>query len=103
MRLADLTTYHPVDPFQSYCLLRHRFHSRHFLVQRQDVWHGSHGRDGERVDLRVALGVVLLDVRELGRAAEGFVVPVQVSHPPSRKKKKSVIQSSDTFDRYAAG
>ena len=29
----------------------------------------------------MALGVVLLDVRELGRAAKGLVVPVQVAHP----------------------
>jgi hypothetical protein len=44
---------------------------------------------------------VLLDVRELGRAAEGFVVPVKVSHPPSRKKKVSHSGLLTRFFRYA--
>ena len=38
--------------------------------------------DGEGVDLSMALGVVILDVFELGRLAEGHrVVPVQMSYP----------------------
>ena len=62
--------------------LRRRLHSRDFLVQGQDVRHRTQGRDSERVDLAVALGVVLLDMRELGRAAESLVVPVKVAQPP---------------------
>ena len=63
------------------CLGR-RLHSRHFLIQRQDIRHRAHRRDGEWVDLAVTLGVVLLDVSKLSRAAEGLVVPVKVTQPP---------------------
>lgn len=51
------------------------------LVQREDVGHGADGRDGEGVDLRVALGVVVLDVQEVGRGGEGRRAPVQVPQP----------------------
>ena len=59
-----------------YCLRR-----CDLLIQRQDIRLRPKRRDGKWVDLLVALGVVLLDVRKFGRAAEGFVVPVQVSDP----------------------
>lgn len=65
-----------------YLSLRRSLHSRDLLVQRQDVRHRAQRRDGEWVDLAVTLGVVLLDVSELGRAAEGLVVPVEVAQPP---------------------
>lgn len=70
----------PFVPLRS--CFRRSFHSRHLLVERQDVGHGTQRRDGERVDLAVTLGVMLLDVRELRRAAKSLVVPVQVAHPP---------------------
>jgi hypothetical protein len=65
------------------CLCR-CFHSRDLLVQWQDIRHRAHGRDSEWVDLAVTLGVVLLDVSELSRAAEGLVVPVKVAQPPEK-------------------
>ena len=66
----------------AYLCLRRSLHSRNLLVQRQDIRHRTQRRDSEGVDLAVTLGVVLLDVSELGRAAEGLVVPVEVAQPP---------------------
>jgi hypothetical protein len=51
-------------------------HSGHLLVKRENIRHRAQRRDGERVDLAMTLGVVLLDVCELSRAAERLVVPV---------------------------
>jgi len=62
-------------------LLRHTINSSNFLVQRQDSRNRSHGRDTKGVDLLVALGVVALDVCEIGRFAKSWVLPVQVSDP----------------------
>lgn len=59
-----------------------RLHSRNLFVQWQNVRHRAHRSDREWVDLAVALGVVLFDVGEFGRAAEGLVVPVEVAQPP---------------------
>lgn len=53
----------------------------YLLVQRQNIGQRSNGRYREGVDLRVALGVMILDVQEVGRVLEGRVVPVQVAHP----------------------
>lgn len=64
--------------------LQSRLHSRHLLVDRQNVWHWSNRRNAVRVDLFMALGVVLLDMRELGRAAERRIVPIAVAEPSGR-------------------
>jgi hypothetical protein len=56
----------------------------YFLVQRQDVGYRANWCDRGRVDLLVALGVVVLDVCEFRRAAKGVVLPVQVTDPPVR-------------------
>lgn len=58
-----------------------KLHSGNLLVQRQNIRERSHGRDGQRVDLRVAAGVMVLDVREVGGLAKGLVVPVQIAQP----------------------
>lgn len=55
--------------------------SSDLLAQRQDVRHGPQWGDGQRVDLGVRLGVVVLDVEEVGGVAERRQVPVQVAHP----------------------
>lgn len=55
--------------------------SDNLLVERQNVRHGPQRGDGERVDLGVRLGVVVLDVQEVGGVAESRQVPVQVAHP----------------------
>lgn len=73
---------HTIHSLLIFPLLPRRPRRRDLLVQRQDIRHGTDGRDGERVDLRVRLGVVLLDVGELGRGAEGRFVPVEVAKPP---------------------
>lgn len=67
--------------------LRRGLHSRNLLVQRQDIRYRTHRCDSEWVDLAVTLGVVLLDVSELGCAAERLVVPVKVAQPPGRKSQ----------------
>lgn len=64
-----------------------RLDSRHLLVQRQDIRHRTQRSDSEWVDLAVAFGVVLLDVSELGRAAESLVVPIKVAQPPGRESQ----------------
>jgi hypothetical protein len=51
------------------------------FAQRQDVGKRSDGGDAVGVDLGVALGVVPLDVVELGGVLEGRVVPVEVAQP----------------------
>lgn len=56
------------------------------LPEREDIGQGPDGRDGEGVDLRVALGVVAPDVQEVGGGREGRRrragrVPVQVPQP----------------------
>jgi len=55
--------------------------SSNLLLQRQDIWHRSQRRNRQRVDLGVRLGVVVLDVQEVGRLAEGWDGPVQVAQP----------------------
>jgi hypothetical protein len=57
----------------------------HLLVKRENIRHRAQRRDSERVDLAVTLGVVLLDVCELSRAAESLMVPVQVTQPPRKR------------------
>lgn len=54
---------------------------RHFLIKGQNIRLGTQGRDRMRVDLHMALRVVVLDMGELGRAFESVVIPVAVSHP----------------------
>lgn len=56
-------------------------HSRHLVVQRQNVRQRTDGRYGEGVDLLVRLGVVVLDVQKVARVLEGRHVPVEVAHP----------------------
>ncbi|KAJ3472434.1 hypothetical protein NLG97_g10991 [Lecanicillium saksenae] len=51
------------------------------LLERQNVGQRADGRDGERVDVGVAAGVVPLDVLKLRRVLEGGNGPVQVAHP----------------------
>lgn len=72
--------------FSAHLCLGRRLHSRNLLVQRQDIRHRAQRRDSEWVDLAVTLGVVLLDVSELGRASESLVVPVEVAQPPERRR-----------------
>ncbi len=62
-------------------LLMRRSNSRHLLLERQNVGQRTKRRDRQRVDLRVAAGVVPLDVLKLRRVAECRQVPVQVAHP----------------------
>ena len=50
--------------------------SRHFDVQRQNGRLRPKRCDGQGVDLLVALGIVRLDVCELGGVVEGWVIPV---------------------------
>lgn len=69
----------------TYLRFRCGFYSRHLFVKRQDVRDRAQRRDSVRVDLSVTLGVVLLDVRELSRAAKRFVVPVKVAQPPRKE------------------
>ena len=71
----------------AYSCLRRRLHRSNLLVQRQDIRHRAHRCDGEWVDLTVTLGVVLLDMGELSRAAKGLVVPVKVSQPSGRRSQ----------------
>lgn len=88
-----------VDPGQTDVLfipsahlcLRRCLYSRHLLVQWQNIRHRAHRRDGEWVDLAVTLGVVLLDVSEFSRAAEGLVVPVKIAQPPGRQSQYDYI------------
>jgi hypothetical protein len=61
--------------------LQRSLNSRDFLVERQDVRFWPDWRNREGVDLLVALGVMLLDVRELCGAAESIVVPIAMSNP----------------------
>lgn len=46
-----------------------------------DVRRRADRNDSRRVDLRVRPVVVLLDVSEIGRVLEGWVVPVEVLEP----------------------
>lgn len=64
-------------------LHRRLSHGRHLLVWLQDVRQRPHRRDAELVDLLVTLGVVALDVDEVGgRLAERLrMVPVEIPHP----------------------
>jgi hypothetical protein len=60
----------------------HSLRTRNFIVFLQNVGQRPYRRNGEGIDLPVALGIVILDVFELCRLAEGHrVVPVQMSHP----------------------
>ena len=59
--------------------------SRDLLVERQDVGFWTNRCNREWVDLLVTLGVMFLDVRELGGTAECVVVPVTMSHPSRTK------------------
>jgi hypothetical protein len=56
-----------------------------FLIERQDVGFWTDWRNREWVDLLVTLGVMVLDVRELGGAAECAIVPVAMSNPSITK------------------
>lgn len=49
--------------------------------QGQDVGKRPQRRDRQRVDLGVRLGVVILDVQEIGRILERRNVPIQIPHP----------------------
>jgi hypothetical protein len=72
-------------------------HGGHLLVERENIRHRAQRRDSERVDLAMTLGVVLLDVCELSRAAESLVVPIQVAHPPE-KFSISNVESNEGMD-----
>jgi hypothetical protein len=56
-------------------------HSTNLLSERQNIRQGPKGRDAERVDLSVALGVMPLDVLKLRRFPKSLLVPVEVTHP----------------------
>lgn len=71
---------------QECILLRSRLclkclNSRHLIIQWQDIWKWAYGRDRERIDLCVTLGVMVLDVQEVCRVLEGCIIPVQIPHP----------------------
>lgn len=53
----------------------------HLLIKRQYRRLWSNWCDTERVDLLVALGVMVLNVREFGRATESLVVPIAMPDP----------------------
>lgn len=54
----------------------------HLLIHRKNVRDRSDRSDGEGVDLLMTPSVMVFDVRELGRASKGVVIPVKVTHPP---------------------
>ena len=56
-----------------------RLNSRNLLLNRQNIRLRPHRRDRKLVDLLMALRIVVLNMRELGRAAESVVLPVAVS------------------------
>ena len=64
---------------------RSSLNSSNLLPKRQDIRHGANRGDRERIDLRVALGIMVLDVQEVGGALEcgGVVVlvPVEIAQP----------------------
>lgn len=66
--------------------VRHR--SCNFAVNWQDIRLWTNWRNLELVDLVVALGVMVLDVCELGGTAEGIVVPIEVTQPPEMLSAK---------------
>lgn len=61
-------------------LLR-RLNRRHFFIQWQNIRFWPYRRDREGVDLLVALRVVVSDMLELCRLAEGWNFPVEVADP----------------------
>lgn len=72
-------------------LLLRSLHDGDFLIQGKNVRQRANRCDGERVDLRMGPGVVVLDVQEVGSVLEGWVVPVQVSHPLVDGSRRAII------------
>lgn len=61
-------------------------HTRYFLILPKYVRLRANGRDPIRVDLRMALRVVLLDMLKLRRLLERGYIPVQVSQPAVNRR-----------------
>lgn len=61
----------------------------HFLIQGQDVRHWTEWCDRMRIDLSVALRVVIPDVRKLCGALESVVIPVAMPHPTANRQFKA--------------
>ena len=72
----------PQESHQSHSSSHQSLYGCDFIVQRQHIRHWPNRSDGERIDLRVAPRVVILDVRHDGRLVESRHVPVQIPHPP---------------------
>lgn len=58
-----------------------RLDRRNILIQRKNIRKRPNGCNREGVDLSVRLGIVVLDVQEVGRLLERWVIPVQIAHP----------------------
>ena len=75
--------------------LHSRLNSRNLLIDLQDIRLRPKRRNRKLVDLLVALGVVILDVCELGRGPEGIVPPVAVSQPSTNRQHSSLTDLHD--------
>ena len=61
---------------------------RHFLIQGKYVRLRTDWRDRMRVDLSVALRVVIPDMREFRSALKSVVIPITMSHPTANHQFK---------------
>lgn len=81
IRLIPPTTYPIVAILLAMLSVPESLDRWYLLINGEDIWIRTQWCDRVRVDLPVALGVMVLDVGKFSRLAKSLMVPVQVANP----------------------